>query len=98
MNGRTGDRVLAACGIAFVVLQLGAFTLGGSTHQLTIAASATEITQAVAKPASTLSWAGAYLNLLSIGVFLAFAGWACSKLGGGLLGQIARMGGRVTPR
>jgi len=93
MNERTGDRVFAACGVGFVVLQLGAFALGGRTHQLPVPATATEISRALAKPVSVLSWAGAYLNLLSIGVFLAFAGWACSKLGGGLRGQIARMGG-----
>ena len=29
------------------------------------------------------------MELLSFGFFLAFAVWACSKLGGGLLGQIA---------
>src|SRR5207247_11322809 len=30
-----------------------------------------------------------YLELLSCGFFLAFALWACAKLGGGLLGRIA---------
>ena len=33
-------------------------------------------------------WVGAYLELLSVGAFLAFAVWACVKLGGGLLGAI----------
>jgi hypothetical protein len=36
------------------------------------------------------AWAGAYAEVLSFGCFLAFAVWACAKLGGGLLGQIAR--------
>ncbi len=93
MNDRTQDRVFAACGIAFVALQLIGFTLGGSAHQLTISSSATEISQALAKPVDSLSWAGAYLNLLSVGAFLGFAGWTCSKLGGGLLGQVARLAG-----
>ena len=34
-------------------------------------------------------WVGAYLELLAFGMFLAFAMWACMRLGGGLLGAIA---------
>ena len=93
MNERKHDLLFAACGIAFVVLDLlGAIiaTAGGKTHNLTISSTATHIAQAVAKPAGTAVWIGAYLELLSVGAFLAFAVWACVKLGGGLLGGIAR--------
>jgi hypothetical protein len=90
MIGRTQDRLFAACGIAFVALELTGVAIGGKTHHLTVSSSSTQIAHALAKPASTLSWAGGYLELLSFGFFLAFAVWACTKLGGGLLGQIAR--------
>ena len=33
-------------------------------------------------------WAGAYIELLGFGFFIAFAMWACVKLGGGILGSI----------
>ena len=90
MIERTQDRLFAACGIAFVALELTGVAIGGKTHHLTVSSSATQIAHALAKPASTLSWVGGYLELLSFGFFLAFAVWACTKLGGGLLGQIAR--------
>src|SRR6266566_4057722 len=93
MNERALDRLFAGCGIAFVVLTLvgaGIATVGGKTHNLTISSTPTQIAHAVAKPAGTAVWIGAYLELLSVGAFLAFAVWACVKLGGGLLGAIAR--------
>jgi len=93
MNERALDRLFAGCGIAFVVLTLvgaGIATLGGKTHNLTISSTPTQIAHAVAKPAGTAVWIGAYLELLSVGAFLAFAVWACAKLGGGLLGAIGR--------
>ncbi len=93
MNERTHDRLFAGCGIAFVVLTLvgsGIATVGGKTHNLTISSTQTQIAHAIAKPAGTAVWIGAYLELLSIGAFLAFAVWACAKLGGGLLGAIGR--------
>ena len=93
MNERAHDRLFAGCGIAFVVLTLvgaGIATVGGKTHNLTISSSPTQIAHAVAKPAGTAVWIGAYLELLSVGAFLAFAVWACAKLGGGLLGAIGR--------
>ena len=93
MNERALDRLFAGCGIAFVVLTLvaaGIATVGGKTHNLTISSTPTQIAHAVAKPAGTAVWIGAYLELLSVGAFLAFAVWACAKLGGGLLGAIGR--------
>ena len=93
MNERAHDRLFAGCGIAFVVLTLvgaGIATVGGKTHNLTISSTPTQIAHAVAKPAGAAVWIGAYLELLSVGAFLAFAVWACVKLGGGLLGAIGR--------
>jgi hypothetical protein len=93
MNERTHNRLFAGCGLAFVVLTLvgaGIATVGGKTHNLTISSTSAEVARAVAKPAGTAVWIGAYLELLSVGAFLAFAVWACVKLGGGLLGAIAR--------
>jgi hypothetical protein len=93
MSARTQDRVFAACGIASVVVELvGTFIAMGkhTTHSLTWSSSTTAIAQAFAKPATTVVWVGAYLDLLSMGLFLAFAVWACAKLGGGVLGSIGR--------
>jgi hypothetical protein len=93
MNERTHDRLFAGCGIAFVVLELvGSIiaSVGGKTHNLTISSTPTQIAHAVAKSAGTAVWIGAYLEVLSVGAFLAFAVWACAKLGGGLLGAIGR--------
>ena len=93
MIARMQDRLFAACGIAFVALELGGVAIGGKTHHLTVSSSPTQVAHALAKPAGTLSWVGGYLELLSFGFFLAFAIWASSRLGGGLLGQIARAAG-----
>jgi hypothetical protein len=93
MNERTQDRLFAGCGIAFVVLDLvGAIIAmtAGKTHGLTISSTPAQVAHAIAKPAGTAVWIGGYLEVLSVGAFLAFAVWACAKLGGGLLGAIAR--------
>jgi hypothetical protein len=96
MNERTQNRLFAACGIAAVVLDLagaGIATAGGKIHNLTISSTPAQVAHAVAKPAGSLVWVGSYLELLSFGAFLAFAVWACAKLGGGLLGGAARAAG-----
>jgi hypothetical protein len=93
MKEHTHDRLFAGLGIAFVVLELvGSIiaSVGGKTHNLTISSTPTQIAHAVAKPAGTAVWIGAYLEVLSVGAFLAFAVWSCAKLGGGLLGAIGR--------
>src|SRR5438034_5348874 len=93
MNERTQDRLFAGCGIAFVVLGLvGAIIAmaAGKTHSLTISSTPAQIAHAVGKPVSTTVWIGGYLEVLSVGAFLAFAVWACARLGGGLLGAIGR--------
>jgi hypothetical protein len=93
MNPHRYDRLFAAFGVAFVVLELAGLGLGGSIHQLTISSSNGHLAQVLAKPAPTRSWIGAYLELSSFGCFLAFAVWASAKLGGGALGQFARAAG-----
>lgn len=93
MTNRLHDRLFAACGIAFVALELGGTFLAmatGKTHDLTISTSTAKLAGAIAKPVGSGVWAGAYLELLSIGFFLAFAVWAAEKLGGGPLGSTLR--------
>jgi len=90
---RTQDRLFALCGIASVVVELvGTFIAMGSgkTHSLTWSSSSASIAHAFSKQATTAVWVGAYLEMLSVGLFLAFAIWACAKLGGGILGAIGQ--------
>ena len=92
MNLLLRDRWFAACGISSVVIELvGTFIQMGSgkTHSLTWSSSVGAISKAFAKPATTVVWVGAYLEILSMGLFLVFAIWAAKRLGGGLLGSIA---------
>ncbi len=92
MNERISNRVFGAFGIASVVLMYGAVAIGalGGRQFATISSSPAHIAHVLAKPAGTAVWVGAYVELLSFGCFLAFAAWACARLGGGLLGQIGR--------
>lgn len=93
MTERLHDRLFALCGILFVVLELGGAFLAmatGKTHSLTVGSSTSGIARAIAHPVGTGTWIGAYMELLSVGFFLAFAVWAAAKLGGGLLGSVAR--------
>jgi hypothetical protein len=92
MSERTQDRVFAACGVASVVLVLVGSLVGsaGGQPSYTLASSSAHIAHELAKPVDPFGWAGAYLELLSVGLFLAFAVWATAKLGGGLLGTLAR--------
>jgi hypothetical protein len=87
------DRWFALCGIAFVVVELvGTFIQMGSkdTHSLTWSSSDASIVKAFSHHATTVVWVGAYLEILSMGLFLAFAVWLCMRLGGGLFGSIGR--------
>jgi hypothetical protein len=90
MNARLQDRWFAGLGVASVVLELAAVVVGqsGGRQMATITSSPAQIAHALAQPAHTAAWVGAYVEVLSFGCFLAFAVWACAKLGGGLLGQI----------
>ena len=87
------DRWFALCGIASVVVELvGTFIQMGSkdTHSLTWSSSDAAIVKAFSHHATTVVWVGAYLEILSMGLFLAFAIWLCARLGGGLYGSIGR--------
>jgi hypothetical protein len=86
------DRALAACGIGSVLLQLAGVVIGaaGGRTFATVTSSPADMAKAVAKPMSATGWTGAYVELLSFGLFLAFAVWACARLGGGVAGAIAR--------
>jgi len=92
MNEHTQNRLFGACGIASVVLMLAGVAIGaiGGREFATISSTPAQIVHALSKPAGAAVWAGAYLELLSFGCFLAFAMWACARLGGGLLGSIGR--------
>jgi len=89
---RLQDRWFALCGIASVAIELvGTFVQMGNkdTHSLTWSSSDAAITAVFSHHATWLVWAGAYLELVSVGLFLVFALWAAAKLGGGLVGSIA---------
>jgi hypothetical protein len=92
MKERTQDLLFAACGIASVVLMLAGVGLGalGGREFATATSSSAQITRAIATPAGNAVWVGAYVELVSFGLFIAFAMWACAKLGGGVVGSIAR--------
>lgn len=92
MNDHLQNRLFAGFGIASVVLMLAGLIIGSTDHDrtVTITSSSAEVARAIASPAGSGTWVGAYVELLSFGFFLAFAVWACARLGGGLLGQVAR--------
>lgn len=86
------DRWFALSGVASVVVELvGTFVQMGSkdTHSLTWTSSTAAIAKAFSQHSTTVVWVGAYLEIVSMGLFLVFALWAARKLGGGLLGSIA---------
>ena len=92
MDDHLSDRLFAASGIASVALMLAGVGIGaaGGRQFATITSTPTEIADAVARSCGHRRLDRPYLELISFGFFLAFAVWACAKLGGGLLGQIAR--------
>jgi hypothetical protein len=92
MNAHTHDRLFSASGIASVAVMLAGVGIGaaGGREFATISSTPTQVARALSKPAGTAVWAGAYVELLSFGLFLAFAIWACERLGGGLLDSIGR--------
>ena len=92
MKQRTQDLLFAACGIASVAVLLAGVGIGaaGGREFATTTSSTAQVTKALATPAGDAVWAGAYIELLSYGFFIAFAVWACAKLGGGILGSIGR--------
>lgn len=91
MRARTQDLLFAACGVVSVVVMLAGVGIGaaGNRQFVTISSTSAQISKALATPADTAVWVGAYLEMLSFGLFIAFAFWACAKLGGGVLGSVA---------
>ena len=92
MSERAQDRLFAASGIASVVLVVAGSLVGsgGGEPSYTLDSTRAHIAHELAKPVGSSGWAGAYLQLISFGLFLAFAVWASAKLGGGVLGALAR--------
>jgi hypothetical protein len=88
----THDRLFAACGIASAVLvHVGLFVgLASGAAFVTLASSPATVAHQLAHPAGAGVWIGAYLGLLGFGAFLPFSVWATTRLGGGLLGAIAK--------
>ena len=91
MNTHQQDRLFAGLGVASVALMLAGFGIGsiGHSRTLTISSTPAQVADALSQTAGSATWVGTYVELLSFGCFLAFAIWACTKLGGGVLGQIA---------
>lgn len=91
MTHRSHDRLFAALGIGSVVAELAGVAIGalGGRPFVTITSTPADIRDAFEKPVTTAAWVGSYIEVLSVGMFVAFAIWACSRLGGGLLGSIA---------
>jgi hypothetical protein len=87
----THPRLFAAFGVGSVVAELAGIAIGaaGGRPFVTITSSPADVRSAYATSVGTAAWIGAYLELISFGMFLAFAIWACLRLGGGLLGAIA---------
>jgi hypothetical protein len=95
MSERAQNRLFAACGIASVVLLLAGSFVGsaGGQPSYTLGSSPGHVAHELAKPVGAVGWVGAYVELLSFGCFLAFLVWVSARLGGGLLGTIARVAG-----
>ena len=91
MKHTNHERLFAALGIGSVVTELAGVVIGstGGRPFVTITSSPADVRSAFATSVGTTAWIGAYLELVSFGMFLAFAVWACARLGGGLLGSIA---------
>jgi hypothetical protein len=84
------NTLFALFGVASVIIELAGVAVGalGNRAFVTITSSPADVRSAFAKPVTTAAWVGAYMEILSVGLFLAFAVWACARLGGGLLGSI----------
>jgi len=91
MNDTRHPRLFAAFGIGSVVAELAGVAIGaiGGRPFVTITSSPADVRSAYDGSVGVAAWAGAYLEMISVGMFLAFAIWACMRLGGGLLGAIA---------
>lgn len=91
MNTRTSDRVFAALGIGFVAVTMAGVALSSDLHGGSLSDSTAKVAAQIAHPLAPHNWVGAYLEMLGVGCFLAFAVWAVGKLGDGVLAQLARL-------
>ena len=92
MTTRTSDRVYAGLGITFVVTLMAGVLLSPDLHGgPDLNASDAQYAASIAHPIATINWVGAYLEMISVGCFLAFAVWAISRLGHGPLAQLSRI-------
>lgn len=91
MKHKSHERLFAALGIGSVVAQLAGVAIGaiGGRPFVTVTSSPADVRSAFDTSIGVAAWIGAYVEVLSFGMFLAFAIWACARLGGGLLGAIA---------
>lgn len=92
MNEMRLDRTFTWLGVASVVTELAGTFIGfaGGSPQVTVTASSAAVAKAVAHPLAPIGWVGSYIELLSTGLFLAFAVWACARLGGGVVGAFGQ--------
>jgi hypothetical protein len=90
MSTLRSDRIFAALGIGFVVTELVGVGLSSDLHGGGVNDSPAQYAAAIANPIAPHNWVGAYLEMLAVGLFLAFAIWAAGKLGEGVLPQLAR--------
>jgi hypothetical protein len=90
MNERRSDRIFTGLGVGYVALTLAGVVFASSIHGGSLSDSDAKIAVQIAHPVSSSNWVGLYLEMLAVGCFLAFAGWATRKLGEGVLAQIAR--------
>jgi len=90
MRNTNRNTLFALFGVASVIIELAGVAVGalGNRAFVTITRSPSDVQSAFAKPVTTAAWVGAYMEILSVGLFLAFAICACARLGGGLLGSI----------
>lgn len=91
MRHTNRNTLFALFGVASVIIELAGVAVGalGNRAFVTITSSPADVRSAFAKPVTSAAWVGAYMEMLSAGLFLAFAVWACARLGGGVLGSIA---------
>ena len=91
MKDSSHTRLFAAFGVGSVVTELAGIAIGAAAGRpfVTITSSPSDVRSAFDTSVGIATWIGAYLELLSFGMFLAFAIWASIRLGGGLLGAIA---------
>ena len=82
MGERAVNRIGVGSGIASVALELAGLLVGVAGGRSTVVpgSSVEAYARAFADPVGPAFWIGAYLELVSFGLFLVFAGWLASVL------------------